>query len=44
MSKYNVNQIVKGKVSAIKPYGIFVKVDEMKKWLDKSESDATTVL
>ena len=28
MSKYNVNQIVKGKVSAIKPYGIFVKVDD----------------
>ena len=23
---------------------IFIKVDEMKKWLDKSESDATTVL
>ena len=23
---------------------IFVKIDEMKLWLDKSESDATTVL
>ena len=23
---------------------VFVKVEEMKKWLDRSESDATTVL
>jgi predicted site-specific integrase-resolvase len=23
---------------------LFIKIDEMKKWLDKSESDATTVL
>lgn len=23
---------------------VFVRIDEMKKWLDKSESDATTVL
>ena len=32
--------------SCFKPIGgtIFVKLEEMKKWLDKSESDATTVL
>ena len=29
MSKYNVNQIIEGKVNSIKPYGIFVIVDEI---------------
>ena len=29
MSKYNVNQIVKGKVNSIKPYGIFVIIDDV---------------
>ncbi|MBO6145704.1 MAG: S1 RNA-binding domain-containing protein [Bacilli bacterium] len=29
MSKYNVNQIIIGKVNAIKPYGIFVVVDDI---------------
>ena len=29
MSKYNVNQIISGKVNAIKPYGIFVIVDDI---------------
>ena len=28
MSKYNVNQIIYGKVNAIKSYGIFVIVDD----------------
>lgn len=27
MSKYNVNQIINGTVNAIKPYGIFVLID-----------------
>lgn len=29
MSKYNINQIVTGKVNAIKPYGIFVIIDDI---------------
>ena len=29
MSKYNVNQIISGKVNSIKPYGIFVIIDEV---------------
>lgn len=29
MSKYNVNQIVTGKVNSIKPYGIFVILDDV---------------
>lgn len=29
MSKYNVNQIVSGKVNSIKPYGIFVIIDDI---------------
>lgn len=29
MSKYNVNQIISGKVNAIKPYGIFVIIDDV---------------
>ena len=29
MSKYNVNQIIKVKVNSIKPYGIFVIVDDI---------------
>ena len=29
MSKYNVNQIITGKVNAIKPYGIFVIIDDV---------------
>ena len=29
MSKYNVNQIVDAKVNSIKPYGIFVMLDEV---------------
>lgn len=28
MSKYNVNQIIEGKVNSIKPYGIFVIIDD----------------
>ena len=29
MSKYNVNQIINGKVNSIKPYGIFVIIDDV---------------
>lgn len=29
MFKYNVNQIIEGKVNSIKPYGIFVIIDEV---------------
>ena len=29
MSKYNVNQIIEGKVNSIKPYGIFVMIDDI---------------
>ena len=29
MFKYNVNQIIEGKVNSIKPYGIFVMVDDL---------------
>ena len=29
MSKYNVNQIIEGKVNSIKPYGIFVIIDDI---------------
>ena len=29
MSKYNINQIITGKVNAIKPYGIFVIIDDI---------------
>ena len=29
MFKYNVNQIIEGKVNSIKPYGIFVIVDDL---------------
>ena len=29
MSKYNINQIIRVKVNSIKPYGIFVIVDDM---------------
>lgn len=28
MAKYNINQIINGKVNSIKPYGIFVIIDE----------------
>ena len=29
MAKYNVNQIIEGKVNSIKPYGVFVIVDQV---------------
>lgn len=29
MAKYNVNQIIEGRVNSIKPYGIFVIIDEL---------------
>ena len=29
MFKYNVNQIIEGKVNSIKPYGIFIIVDDV---------------